>query len=74
MSKTNLARLSRNVDFVWHCLPPQGRSSGILLRVRANVLDLFVIVEGKFYIKFHICNKVGNFLMDSDGCVWSGSR
>ena len=57
MSKTNLARLFGGADFVWHCLPPRGRSRGILLGVRANVLDVSLIVEGEFYIKFHLCNR-----------------
>ena len=29
MSKTNLAQLSGGSDFVWHCLPPKGRSVGV---------------------------------------------
>jgi len=70
MSKTNLARLSGCADFVWHCLPPRGRSGGIPLGVKANVLDIPLIVEGGFYIKFHLCNKVDNFKWT----VWLGSR
>lgn len=46
MSKSNLAHLSGGADFVWHCLPPCGRSSGILLGVNADLLDLSLIVEG----------------------------
>ena len=26
MSRSNLTRLSGGIDFVWHCLPPRGRS------------------------------------------------
>jgi hypothetical protein len=61
MSKTNLARLSGGADFVWHCLPPRGRSGGILLGVNASILDLSLIVEGEFFMKFHLCNKVDRF-------------
>jgi hypothetical protein len=61
MSKTSLNRLSGGADFVWHCLPPKGRSRGILLGVNATVLDLSIVVEGEFYIKFHTCNKIDNF-------------
>jgi hypothetical protein len=61
MSRSNLNRLSGGADFTWHCLPPRGRSGGILLDVNALVLDVSLIVEGKFYIKFHICNKSDNF-------------
>jgi len=61
MSKTNLARLSGGANFVWHCLPPRGRSGGILLGVNTEMLHLSWIVEGEFYIKFHLCNKADNF-------------
>jgi hypothetical protein len=61
MSKTSLNRLSGGADFVWHCLPPKGRYEGILLGVNATVLELSIVVEGEFYIKFHLCNKIDNF-------------
>ena len=48
MSKTNLAHLSGGADFIWHCLPPSGRSGGILLWVNATVLEVSIIVEGEF--------------------------
>src|SRR5579883_2669730 len=57
MSKSNLARLSGGADFVWHCLPPKGRSGGMLLGVKEATFDLSLIVEGEFYIKFYLCNK-----------------
>ncbi|KAJ1275216.1 hypothetical protein BS78_05G119400, partial [Paspalum vaginatum] len=61
MSKMNLARLSGGADFVWHCLPLRGRSGGILPGVRANFLDVSLIVEGEFYVKFHLCNRIDKF-------------
>jgi hypothetical protein len=61
MSKMNLNRLSGGVDFIWHCLPPKGWSGGILLGVNATILDISMIVEGEFYIKFHLCNKIDKF-------------
>jgi hypothetical protein len=48
-------------DYVWYCLPPRGRSGGILLGVNAAILDISMIVEGDFFIKFHLCNKLDNF-------------
>ena len=57
MSRANLNRLSGGADFVWHCLPPRGRSGGILLGVNSLILDLSLIVEGEFFIKFHLRNK-----------------
>lgn len=61
VSKTNLDRLAGGADFVWHCLPPRGRSGGILLGINAAVMDLSLIVEGEFYVKFHLRNKEDRF-------------
>ena len=49
MSRANLNRLSGGADFVWHCLPPRGRSGGILLGINAIGLDVSLIVEGEFF-------------------------
>jgi hypothetical protein len=61
MSKTSLNRLSGGSDFIWHCLLPKGGSGGILLGVNATVLEVSMIVEGEFYIKFHLYNKSNHF-------------
>jgi hypothetical protein len=61
MSGANLNRLSGGADFAWHCLPPRGRSGGILLGINSLVLDLSVIVEGKFFVKFHQQNRQDDF-------------
>ena len=61
MSRANLNRLSGGADFVWHCLPPSGRSGGILLGVNSLILDLSLIVEGEFFIKFHLRNRQDDF-------------
>src|SRR6266540_5971717 len=61
MSRLNLARLSGDLDFVWHCLPPRGRSGGVLLGINAASFDLSQIVEGEFFIKFHLSNKSDKF-------------
>jgi len=61
MSRANLNRLSGGADFVWHCLPPRGRSGGILLGINAIGLDVSLIVEGEFFIKFHLRNKNDDF-------------
>src|SRR6266498_5680864 len=50
MSKSNLAQLSGGLDFVWHCLPPRGRSGGILLGINAASFDLSLIVAGEFFL------------------------
>ena len=61
MSRSNLARLSGDADFIWNCLPPRGRSGGILLGINAMVLELSFLVEGEFFIKFHLRNKCDDF-------------
>ena len=61
MSRSNLNRLSGGTDFFWHCLPPRRRSGGILLGVNATVLDLFIVIEREFFIKFHLRNKNDDF-------------
>ena len=61
MSRSNLNRLSGDADFIWHCLPPRGRSGGILLGINSTVLDLSIIVEGEFFIKFHLRNRNDDF-------------
>jgi hypothetical protein len=61
MQRVNLNRLSGGADFIWHCLFPRGRSGGILQGINAAMLQLSMIVEGEFFIKFHLCNKIDNF-------------
>ena len=61
MSRANLNRLSGGADFVWHCLLPRGCSGGILLGVNSLILDLSLIVEGEFFIKFHLRNRQDDF-------------
>ena len=61
MSKSNLTRLSGGLDFIWHCLLPRGRSGGLLLGINTSVFDLSLIVEGEFFIKFHLSNKADHF-------------
>ena len=63
LSRSNINRLSGGADFIWHCLPPRGRSGGVLLGINSTELDLSLIVEGEFFIKFHLRNK-------NDGFKW----
>jgi hypothetical protein len=48
-------------DFLWHTMAPKGRSGGVLLGVDLQVVDIGVIDEGDFYVKFHLCNKSDSF-------------
>ena len=56
-----LNRFSGGYDFTWHCLPPCGRSGGILLGVKSTSMDVLAFPVGEFHIKFHIRNKSDNF-------------
>ena len=49
MLRSNLARLSGGADFLLHCLPPKGRSGGILLGINEDSFKLSLIVEGEFF-------------------------
>ena len=50
MSRSTMTRLFGGVEFVWHWLPPRGRSGGILLGIKASSFDLSLIVEGDFFL------------------------
>lgn len=57
-----LGALSGGIEFDWHCLPPKGRSGGILLGVRCETLEVRNIVFGDFTIKFRVRSKEDGFL------------
>ena len=56
-----LNTLSGGIDFDWHCLPPRGRSGGILLGVRCEVLEVRSVVMGDFVVKFRVRSKADGF-------------
>ena len=56
-----LNTLSGGVDFDWHCLPPRGRSGGILLGVKCETLEVMSVVYGEFFVKFRVRSKVDGF-------------
>ena len=49
-----LGTLSGGIDFDWHVLPPRGRSSGIVLGVRCETLEVINVVRGDFAVKFRV--------------------
>ena len=61
LSKSTMKRLSGGINFIWHYLPPRGRSGGFLLGIKVSSFDLSLIVEGEFFIKFHLTNKSDKF-------------
>ena len=46
--------LSGGLEYTWHCLPPRGRSGGILLGIQTTTMDLLAFSVGEFHIKFHL--------------------
>ena len=56
-----LSSLVGGIDFDWHCLPPRGRSGGILLGVRCDSLEVRSVVMGDFAVKFRVRSKVDGF-------------
>ena len=56
-----LNTLSGGIDFDWHCLPPRGRSGGILLGVRCEALEVQSVVMGDFAVKFRMRSKADGF-------------
>jgi hypothetical protein len=56
-----LKNLCSGRDYLWHCKPPKGRSSGMLLGVDLQFFDIGAIDEGDHYIKFHLYNKSNQF-------------
>ena len=56
-----LNTLSGGIDFDWHCLPPRGRSGGILLGVRCDSLEVRSVVMGDFAVKFRVRSKTDGF-------------
>jgi hypothetical protein len=56
-----LNHLAASYDFVWFCLPPHGRSGGILAGFNTATLNVSNIVSGDFCVKFRIKNKEDGF-------------
>jgi hypothetical protein len=50
----DLDHFSCGYDYVWHVLPPSGRSGGILLGIHSTYLELLSTSKGEYHIKFHL--------------------
>jgi hypothetical protein len=59
-----LGHLSGGLDFEWYCLPPQGRSGGILVGINNATLKVNKVTNGDHCVNFHLRSKV-------DGFEWS---
>jgi hypothetical protein len=54
-------KLSDGQDFIWYCLPPQGRSGGILVGINTATLIVNGVSNGDFCVKIQLRSKVDGF-------------
>lgn len=59
-----LSHLSGGFDYVWFCLPPQGRSGDILVGFNSTIFKIKNVIAGDSCVKFHVVSK-------SDGFEWA---
>jgi exonuclease III len=60
-SSSFLRHLSGGRDFRWFCLPPHGRSGGILVGFNEESFHVKNVDNGEFCIKFHLRSKLDGF-------------
>jgi len=53
--------LAAGSDFVWYCLPPHGRSGGMLLGFNNASITVQDVVTGDFCVKLHLRTKLDGF-------------
>jgi hypothetical protein len=56
-----LNHLSGGLDYCWYCLPPQGRSGGILVGINTTTLLVNKFSNGDFCVKFKVRSKIDGF-------------
>jgi exonuclease III len=56
-----LNHISGGLDFQWFCVPPNGRSGGILVGINADTISVQNIVTGERCVKFYVTSKHDNF-------------
>jgi hypothetical protein len=61
-SDSTLRHFCSGTDFLWHIMPPRGRSGGMMLGVNLGVYDIGAIDEGNFNCKFRLQNKEYGFI------------
>ena len=59
-----LTFLAGGFDYNWFCLPPHGRSGGVLVGFNKDTLEMQSVVAGDFCVKIHFKSKV-------DGFIWA---
>jgi hypothetical protein len=56
-----LSNLATGMDYSWFCLPPRGRSGGILAGINNASLMVTKVISGDYCVKFHLKIKRDNF-------------
>ena len=56
-----LRDLANGKDFAWYCLPPHGRSGGILVGINTNTLKVTKVDSGDFCVKLSLKSKGNGF-------------
>jgi hypothetical protein len=56
-----LTNLAIGMDYSWFCLPPRGRSGGILAGINNASLMVTKVITREFCVKFHLKIKRDNF-------------
>jgi len=56
-----LQTISSGLEYDWHCLPPRGRSGGILLGVNRETLEVGNVILGDFAVKFQVKSRADGF-------------
>jgi exonuclease III len=55
-----LNQLAAGYNFSWFCLPPHGRSGGIVVGINSDTLQVLKVDTGDFCVKLHIkCKRDG---------------
>ena len=56
-----LKSLAAGKEFTWFCLPPHGRSGGILVGINTETLQIKNVITGDFCVNLHIRSKHDGF-------------
>ena len=56
-----LSHISGGLDYHWYCLPPQGRSGGILVGFNHSSLRITRVISGDHCVKFQVVSKSDGF-------------
>jgi hypothetical protein len=56
-----LKHISSGLDYMWYCLPPHGRSGGILVGTNMKTILIQKVETGDFCVKLFIKSKLDGF-------------